>query len=688
VGLKNAALLIYYNNAPTPYRVPLYGMAGDGCNSIVPVLRLKGAADADVTIGSKLWKADKPYRVGNLIRDNVGDVSSPIGGTTDDALYRSYLATGGDLEVAGYAIPNLVPGKYLVRMHFAENYFGTPRSGYAGGPGSRLFSIAIEGTTRLANLDIAAEAGSRFALVKDFTIDLEDNVLSVQFSPTANRLALSGFELFRVSPTSNIAFTIAKTDISCQPGAANGMATVTGLTGGTAPYTYHWNTFPVQTTATASGLRPGTYTVTVTDAKGCSRALPVTVTKAPQCQGYRVNAGGGGFTTIDNRVFAADAFFSGGSAAKAVTGEVKGTADDYLYHTGRFSATSFSYNFPVGNGSYDVVLHFNETYFGFIAPGGVGSRKFHVNLEGQRKLTDYDIFAHAGGAMRIAAHTFKVTVNDGTLNINFLKGSADNPRVAAIEVLPSGSVYRINTGGNEYTTADGKTFSPDVYFAHGVVATPASADVANTVDDYLYQTGRHGGAFSYGIPVGNGIFDVVLHFNETYWGNIVPGGVGSRKFNVYIELEKRLSEYDIFEKAGGVMRPVKETARVSVTDGVLNLFFQAGSADIPRISAIEIIPLSVFTVDRVAADGNPDTAGGIRLHPNPVRDKLRVALPGAATGLRTAIMDATGKVYATDAHQRVSDTELEVDAAVLRQGLYLLRVQTDEGTHVLKFVKQ
>jgi hypothetical protein len=417
--------------------------------------------------------------------------------------------------------------------------------------------------------------------------------------------------------------------------------------------------------------------------------MPVTVSKAPQCKGYRVNAGGGGFTTIDNRVFAPDAFFSGGSTATAVTGEVKGTADDYLYLTGRFSSSSFSYNFPVGNGSYDVVLHFNETYFGNIAPGGAGSRKFHVNMEGQRKLTDYDIFAHAGGAMRIAAHTFKVAVTDGTLNISFLKGSADNPRVAAIEVLPSGSVYRINTGGNEYTTADGKTFSPDVYFAHGVVTTPASADVANTVDDYLYQTGRAGGAFSYGIPIGNGIFDVVLHFNETYWGNIVPGGVGSRKFNVFIELEKRLSEYDIFAAAGGAMRPVKETVRVSVTDGVLNFFFQAGSADVPRISAIEIIPLSVYTVDRVAADGDPNAAaGGIRLYPNPVRDKLRLTLPQATAGLRTAIMDATGKVYATDAHQRVSDTELEVDAASLRQGLYLLRLQTDEGTHVLKFVKQ
>jgi|GEM_PF-1947953 len=688
VGLKNAALLIYADNAPTPYRVPLLGMAGDGCNNIETVLRLKGAADADVTIGTKLWKADQPYRVGNLIRDNVSDASSPIGGTTDDALYRSYLSTGGDLQVAGYAIPKLAPGKYLVRMHFAENYFGTLRNGHAGGPGSRVFSVAMEGTTRLANLDIAAEAGSRFALVKDFAIDLEDGVLNVQFSPTANRLALSGFELFRISSSSSIAFSISKTDISCQPGASNGTASVTGLTGGTAPYTYRWNTIPVQTGATASGLRPGTYTVTVSDARGCSRTLSANVTKAPQCQGYRVNAGGGSFTTIDSRVFAPDAFFSGGTPATALTGQVTGTADDYLYHTGRFG-TAFSYNFPVGNGSYDVVLHFAETYFGNIAPGGVGSRKFNVTIEGQRKLTDYDIFAHAGGAMRIAAHTFRATVTDGTLNIAFSKGSADNPRVAAIEVLPSGSVFRINAGGNEYTTIEGKTFSPDVYFAHGEVATPASADVLNTQDDYLYQTGRHGGGFSYGIPIGNGIFDVVLHFNETYWGNIMPGGVGSRKFNVFIELEKRLGEYDIFQAAGGAMRPVKETVRVVVTDGVLNFYFARGTADIPRVSAIEIIPIQVYTVDRVAAEGgNPDVAGGIRLYPNPVQDKFHVTLPEAPGAVATAILDATGKVHAMDAHRWVGDTELEVDAATLRPGLYLLRLQTDQGTHVLKFVKQ
>ncbi|WP_333696819.1 PKD domain-containing protein, partial [Flavobacterium sp.] len=38
---------------------------------------------------------------------------------------------------------------------------------------------------------------------------------------------------------------------------------------GSSGITYSWNTVPIQTTATATNLSPGTYTVTVTDAAGC-----------------------------------------------------------------------------------------------------------------------------------------------------------------------------------------------------------------------------------------------------------------------------------------------------------------------------------------------------------------------------------------------------------------------------------
>jgi hypothetical protein len=50
------------------------------------------------------------------------------------------------------------------------------------------------------------------------------------------------------------------------------------VSGGTAPYTYSWNTVPIQTTSTASGLCFGTYSVTVTDANNCTTNGSVTIT--------------------------------------------------------------------------------------------------------------------------------------------------------------------------------------------------------------------------------------------------------------------------------------------------------------------------------------------------------------------------------------------------------------------------
>jgi len=65
------------------------------------------------------------------------------------------------------------------------------------------------------------------------------------------------------------------TDVSCF-GFCDGTATVTAG-GGTAPYTYSWNDGANQTTATATGLCPGNYSVDVLDANLCLQTLNVTI---------------------------------------------------------------------------------------------------------------------------------------------------------------------------------------------------------------------------------------------------------------------------------------------------------------------------------------------------------------------------------------------------------------------------
>lgn len=65
-------------------------------------------------------------------------------------------------------------------------------------------------------------------------------------------------------------------NMSCN-NTCNGSATMTG-TGGAGPYTYSWNTFPVQITPTASNLCAGNYMGIITDNNGCSDTVQATIT--------------------------------------------------------------------------------------------------------------------------------------------------------------------------------------------------------------------------------------------------------------------------------------------------------------------------------------------------------------------------------------------------------------------------
>tara|TARA_R110000782_G_scaffold237188_1_gene323540 strand:- start:276852 stop:279407 length:2556 start_codon:yes stop_codon:yes gene_type:complete len=64
---------------------------------------------------------------------------------------------------------------------------------------------------------------------------------------------------------------------SCN-GGSDGTA-IANANGGVSPYTYSWNTTPIQTTQSASGLSAGQYIVTVTDANGCVATGNVLITQ-------------------------------------------------------------------------------------------------------------------------------------------------------------------------------------------------------------------------------------------------------------------------------------------------------------------------------------------------------------------------------------------------------------------------
>lgn len=80
-----------------------------------------------------------------------------------------------------------------------------------------------------------------------------------------------------IAATTSITSNFNGQNVSCF-GSTNGSASVT-TTGGTTPYTYTWTTTPAQTTASATNLGAGVYSVTVTDINGCSTVKTVTLTQ-------------------------------------------------------------------------------------------------------------------------------------------------------------------------------------------------------------------------------------------------------------------------------------------------------------------------------------------------------------------------------------------------------------------------
>ena len=145
--------------------------------------------------------------------------------------------------------------------------------------------------------------------------------------------ACTGTKSFTINqPTALNTTAGSKTDVSCN-GGANGTATVTP-TGGTPAYTYSWAPSG-GTAATATGLAPGTYTVTVTDANACTGTKSFTIaeptalnTTAGSKTDVSCNGGANGTATVaptgGTPAYTYSWAPSGGTAATA-TGLAAGT---------------------------------------------------------------------------------------------------------------------------------------------------------------------------------------------------------------------------------------------------------------------------------------------------------------------------------------------------------------------------
>lgn len=142
-----------------------------------------GGSDYEDT-ASRLWSADRGYSSGGFgfIGGKVGVTQDLVTGTQDQPLYQTERY---DMTAYRFDVP---AGEYQVVLHFADLYFTASNE--------RVFSVEIEGETKLDHLDMVQEAGHDVALSYTFdNIKVTDGQLDVVFVPYLQKPKISAIEV-------------------------------------------------------------------------------------------------------------------------------------------------------------------------------------------------------------------------------------------------------------------------------------------------------------------------------------------------------------------------------------------------------------------------------------------------------------------------------------------------------------
>lgn len=190
---------------------------------------------------------------------------------------------------SGASATGLTPGSYTATALHADGCQSTT-SAIISGP-SQTLSVSIDNISGVSCYTDQNGAASALAIGGTAPYSYSWNSTPAQSTASASGLA-AGMASVTVTdalgcsaqadamipgPAAALQVSIASFNNALCFEGNEGSATALA-TGGSAPYNYVWNSTPAQSGATATGLIAGTYTVTATDAHGCSAATQMSLT--------------------------------------------------------------------------------------------------------------------------------------------------------------------------------------------------------------------------------------------------------------------------------------------------------------------------------------------------------------------------------------------------------------------------
>lgn len=284
--------------------------------------------------------------------------------------------------------------------------------------------------------------------------------------------------------------------------------------------------------------------------------------------------------------------------------------------------------------------------------------------------------------------TYGGTNNSGTLFECTLAGSlttlinynsGDSPESSLIQGF-DGDLYGTTYGGG--TSSKGTIFQ---YKPHGtynrlVSFTGTGTNGANPIcgviqgkDSCLYGMTYQGGTFGYGTIfkcTTTGTLTTLVNFNSTNGANPYGKLMQASDGNLYGMTVKGGSGFGTLFKC--------------TTTGTLTtlLKFTKATGTSPQWGNLLELKGTVTSVNNISIGNN------VSVYPNPAMTELNIACSKTNAPAEIKVIDIMGKELISTSLMVSNGKAIQINISSLAQGIYFVKVTTEKGTEVAKFIKQ